>query len=155
MCAEPIFFDENGDIREVLPTTQGVEPPISVTTEIAAADACRMGGWGSSAYIMPDPLSPGAEILTSVSGNGWAVYRYVNFDAPVPTAALTMESSGSGVIEIWADNELLGEVKVSSTDGKRAVMRGSIRPAEGVHSLYLEWKMEKGAQANLQSIRFE
>lgn len=155
MCAEPIFFDENGDISEVLPTTQGVEPPISVSSEIAAADACRMGGWGCASCIVPDPICPGEEILTNLTGSGWAVYRYVDFDRSVSSAVLTLESDGSGVVEIWADNELLGEVKVSPTDGKRAVMRGEIRPVEGVHTLYLEWKLERGAQAQMKSIRFE
>lgn len=155
MCVEPIFFDENGDIREVLPTTQGVEPPISVRREISAADVCRMGGWGTSSFIMPDPLFFGEELLTHLTGNGWAAYRYVNFDQSVSSAVLTMESDGNGTVEIWADSELLGEVKVSPTDGKRAVMRGGIRPAEGIHTLYLEWKMEKGAQAQMKSIRFE
>jgi len=155
MCAEPIFFDENGNIREVLPTTQGVEPPISVRRELAAADACRMGGWGSSACIMPDPLCSGEEILTGLTGGGWAVYRYVDFDRPVSSAILTLEADGEGIIEIWADNEPLGVVKVCPTGGARAEMRGAIRPAEGVHALYLEWKIKKGAQATLKLIRFE
>lgn len=155
MCAEPIFFDENGDIREVLPTTQGAEPPISVRRAIAAADACRMGGWGASARIMPDPLCAGEEVLSHAAGSGWAVYRYVDFDRPVSSAVLTMESSGSGAVEIWADNELLGEIPVRPTDGERREFSGGIHAAQGVHALYLEWKLEKGAQAEIKSIRFE
>ena len=155
MCAEPIFFDENGDIREVLPTTQGVEGPISVSRAIAAADACRMGGWGCAAFIQPDSTCPGEEILSHVTGNGWAVYRYADFNRPVSSAVLTMESSGSGVIEIWADNELLGEIPVRPTDGERREFSGEIHAAQGVHALYLEWRMEKGAQAEIKSIRFE
>ena len=155
MCAEPIFFDENGDIREVLPTTQGVEHPISVIRPIAAADACRMGGWGAASFIMPDLCDPGAEILTNLTGNGWAAYRYVDFDQPISRAFLTLESDGCGSIEIWADNELLGEAQISSTGGARFEAIGELCPAHGVHTLYLEWKLENGAHAVLKRIRFE
>lgn len=154
MCAEPISFDENGDIREVLPTTQGVEPPLSVGREIAAADACRMGGWGANSYIAPDEELSGREILTNVSGNGWAAYRYVEFDRPVSGAEMEIRSDGCGAVEIWADGELLGEIPVAPTDGRYAVQCGAVRPAQGVHTLYLEWKMEKGAQAAFRTFRF-
>lgn len=104
---------------------------------------------------MPDALCPGKEILTHLTGNGWAAYRYIHFDRKVSSVILSAESDGSGIIEIWADDELLGEVPVSATGGEYLPMRGIIRPAQGVHTLYPEWKKEKGAQATLKTIRFE
>lgn len=46
-CLEPITFDENGDIKEVLMTTQGVEEPLSPFEWMDAYRACefyRPGG---------------------------------------------------------------------------------------------------------------
>ena len=40
-CLEPIEFDENGDIKEVLMTTQGVEGPISPLEWMDAYRACE------------------------------------------------------------------------------------------------------------------
>ncbi len=39
-CIEPIFFDENGDIREVKVTTQGAEPSPSAAVRMDAFRAC-------------------------------------------------------------------------------------------------------------------
>ncbi len=153
LCIEPIGFDESGDIREVLPTTQGVEPPLSVMRPIAAADACRMGGWGAGAYIMPDE-EKGREILTDVRGNGWAVYRYVDFDAPVSECAVEYRADGKASFEIWAGDVLIGKTDAEPTDG---AWREACFPVEsvcGVHALYVEWKMEKGGRAELRTIRF-
>lgn len=39
-CMEPIFFDENGDIREVKMTTQGTEGPLPANERVDAYLAC-------------------------------------------------------------------------------------------------------------------
>lgn len=39
-CIEPIYFDENGDIREVKMTTQGTDGPIQATKRMDAYRAC-------------------------------------------------------------------------------------------------------------------
>lgn len=41
VCLEPIQFDENGGIREVIMTTQGVDGPISATEWMDAYRACE------------------------------------------------------------------------------------------------------------------
>lgn len=154
MCAEPIFFDEEGNIREVLPTTQGCQPPIPACSRIAAADACRLGGWGSRAYIAPDPLAFGEEVLTGASGNGWAVYRYVHFSGSIAGAALELEADGPGRIEVWAGEEKLGEIPVDDTIGERKIFSGVVNSISGVHPLYLEWRMEQGCAAVLKAVEF-
>lgn len=40
-CMEPIYFDENGDIKEVKMTTQGTEGPIDAKKRMEAWRACR------------------------------------------------------------------------------------------------------------------
>jgi len=155
LCIEPIEFDENGDIREVLPTTQGVEEPISVKRRIDASTACRMGGWGACSFIAPDAENEGSEMLNGLSGNGWAAYRYVNFDAPVSVCAIGLQADGCGRIEIWADDRLLGRIGVSPTAGGYVEERGKICSCTGVHTLYVEWQMDKGSRAKLREIWFE
>lgn len=152
LCIEPIQFEADGTIREVVPTTQGVEPPIRVGSLIAAADACRLAGNGSKTHILPDARCSGEEVLAIVSHNGWAAYRYVNFDHPVSEAVLEMEADGHGVVEIWADGECIGEIPVCPTNGERKKMKGSVRSVSGVHTLYLEWKLEDECTAMIKSI---
>ena len=151
LCIEPIFFDEDGSIREVLPTTQGAEPPMCAQQRIAAADACRLAGNGSKTHIRPDERCPGEEVLAVVSKEGWAAYRYVRFDVPVSRAVLELESNGCGVVEIWADGERLGDVAVRPTHG-RETLTGAVKSVSGIHTLYLEWKLEEDCGAVLKSI---
>ena len=155
LCIEPIEFDADGLIREVVPTTQGVEGPVSVRRGLDAADACRLGGFGSNAHIAPDAEHAGREVLTQAAGSGWAAYRYVDFDTAVSQAYVTMQSACAGTVEIWADQTLLGSAEVSPTGGRRTDVSISLCRASGVHTLYLEWKMDDGEGAVIEKIRFE
>ncbi len=152
LCIEPIFFEADGTIREVMPTTQGTEPPLKPGCLIAAADACRLAGNGSKTHILPDPRCPGEELLAIVSRNGWAAYRYVHFDRPVSEVVLEMDADGHGVVEIWADEACIGEISVCPTGGERRKQKGSVRYVSGVHTLYLEWKLEDECTAMIKSI---
>ena len=152
LCIEPIQFGADGTIREVVPTTQGVEPPLAISRPIAAADACRLAGNGSRTHILPDARCPGEEVLKVVSPKGWAAYRYVLFDRPVSEAVLELEAEGSGMISVWADDECLGEAAVPPTNGERRQVVLPVKNTAGIHTLYLEWKLDKESTAVLKSI---
>lgn len=152
LCIEPIAFEPDGSIREVLPTTQGVEAPIRAGTVIAAADACRLAGNGVKTHILPDDKCPGEEVLHGLSREGWAAYRYVDFDKSVSTAQIVMETEKSGVVEVWADDECIGRVPVGPTNGERRTFSAPASAPSGVHTLYLEWKLEEDASAVLKSV---
>lgn len=152
LCIEPIFFEPDGTIRETLPTTQGVEPPLLADHPIAAADACRLAGNGSHTHILPDTRCPGEEVLAIVSPEGWAAYRYINFDQPITETVLEMEADGFGVVKIWADDELMGEIPVRPTGGERRKMKGTVRSVSGIHTLYLEWKLDEECTAIIKRI---
>ena len=152
LCVEPITFEADGTIREVLCTTQGAEPPLKTGQWMAAADACRIAGNGSKSHIRPDERCPGEEVLAVVSAEGWAAYRYVDFDRAVSEAVLEMEADGCGTVAVWADDELLGSVPVHATNGSRETMTGSIRSVSGTHTLYLEWKLEEDCEAVIKRI---
>lgn len=141
LCIEPISFTEDGLIPEVLPTTQGAEPPLHPGM-IAAADACRLAGNGSKSHIRPDERCPGEEVVAAVSSKGWAAWRYVRFDAPVAEAVVELESEGDGTLTIWADDVQLGAVRVQSTQGERRSFRCPVTSVTGVKTLYVEWSLE-------------
>lgn len=150
LCIEPISFAEDGTIREVLPTTQGVEPPISAKVEIAAADACRIGRGAS--YITPDKRASGEELLRTQAREGWAAYRYVDFQQSVNRAVLVLEADVVGVAELWADDELLAEIPFAPTRGQRAELSVEARSAKGVHTLYLVWQTETEGRVDFKRI---
>ncbi|MFV0364513.1 MAG: family 43 glycosylhydrolase [Suipraeoptans sp.] len=54
-CIEPIYFDSNGDIAEVVMTTQGVEQPIDVRTKIDAYRSCSFI-WGQPRKMTNDKV---------------------------------------------------------------------------------------------------
>ena len=116
LCIEPIHFEADGSIPEILPTTQGTEPPLCPGL-IVAADACRLAGNGSKSHICPDTLHPGEEVVAIVSVNGSAAYRYINFDQPVSEALLEIETNGGGMIKIWADDVCMGAAALSPHTG--------------------------------------
>ncbi len=154
MCVEPISFDTDGTIREVLPTTQGSGEALSPVMGIDAANACRMGGWEVDAYIGPDLKAPGEEILTGVCKEGWAAYRNVKFTEELSQVALLAEIEGRGVAEIWAGDEMLGAVYMESSGQERQFFTGKIRSVAGVYPLYLEWKLQPGSKAAFKQIKF-
>ena len=153
LCIEPIHFASDGSIPEILPTTQGTEPPLQPGL-IAAADACRLAGNGSRSHIRPDELQPGEEVVAIISVKGWAAYRYVHFDQPVSEALLEVEADGSGVISIWADDACIGTAALHPTQGRREMISCPVCSIHGVHTLYLEWTLAKDCTAILKSIRF-
>ena len=94
VCAEPIFFDENGMIAEVQQTSSGAEWALSPHL-IPARSTCRMMG---ACYIT---ACDGREVLQSGGGNhwgqrDWAEYRYIDFgDGSVSKASFCVRGSGS------------------------------------------------------------
>lgn len=76
VCAEPIFFDENGRIREVRMTTQGPEPPLAVGRTVEAQRFCYASG---NAYA-DVPAENAEELVCHLHQNDWVTYRF--FDLP-------------------------------------------------------------------------
>ena len=159
VCVETIDFQEDGTIQEVLCTTQGSGKPIPVRKGLAAADTCRIGGFSpygleGYAYLAPDPQDSDEEVLCNVRDNGWAAYRYVEFEENISEMSINLESTGSGRIELWADHQLAGVVSVSDTAGSRRCFKGKMSRLSGTYTLYLEWKMEAGVTAAIKKIEF-
>jgi len=134
VCAEPIFFDENGLIAEVCQTSQGTSAPFKKSTPIPSRSACRM---------MRSPridICNGKEMLFS-PGEGywkftdWAEYKYVDFDSD-GVNSVSVKVKGVGKITVVIeDNEILGSLSFDSDNFD--TVTAQLKKACGVHTVWL------------------
>lgn len=101
VCAEPISFDENGFIREVVQTSQGVSDPMNALLTIRARRACRMFGKCRIEQI------DDREVLVSRAGGHWGIpdwaeYKYVDFGEK-EISAFKILARGKGRITLKID----------------------------------------------------
>ena len=92
MCAEPIFFDENGKIREVPMTSVGMGDPYLPGEPLFGYQACGISG---NAYIDGDKLMV-------KKGGATVVYRYVSSDC-LPVSRIAYEGTGAAALSCEAD----------------------------------------------------
>lgn len=99
VCAEPIFFDENGYIREVEMTSSGTEYALDPFGGIPARAACRMMG---NCYVT---VEDDREVLVKREGGhwipDWAEYKYLDFSEGAN--ALSVTAKGKGRITVRTD----------------------------------------------------
>ncbi len=98
VCAEPIFFDENGMIAEVQQTSSGAEGALAPAW-IPARAACRMMG---NCFIS---AHDGREVLNVKGGShwgqrDWAEYRYIDFgDGACTSCRLVVRGKGTVTVK--------------------------------------------------------
>lgn len=117
VCAEPIFFAEDGSIAEVEMTSIAASDPIDGFVPVDASLACRVKG---NVYIAPDPAKDRfakdiTEILTNGGGGNWiedwAEYRYI--DLGEGADRWTVRASGEGKISVMVEDfGTVGSVEV-------------------------------------------
>lgn len=100
-CAEKIAFDDNGLIKEVKMTSQGVGDPFEVDEIIPAYCACELFG---SAYV--SNYEAGNTLIVD-GPSGGAVYRYIK--AKQAAQKICLEGSGDATIEVWIDKRKIGQ----------------------------------------------
>jgi len=139
VCAEKIFFDEDGQIHEVEMTSQGASGPINAFSMLDASAACRMKG---NVRIVPDKdAACGCEILDSCGGGSWtddwAEYRYIDFKAGA--GECSVRARGKGKIRVRAEG-ITGDIavfSVSSEDQFVLVSQKLSAPVDGVRAVWL------------------
>lgn len=154
VCAEPIFFDENGFIKEAEMTSQGASGPICAFQQIDASIACRMKG---SVYIAPqaDPSTACVnEVLTSGGGGNWiedwAEYKYIDFKDGV--SLWKLRASGYGKVSVMVeDYGVVGVFEIQSEEFTEHVGKLS-RTVEGVKAL---WILISGEHISVDWFEFE
>jgi len=143
LCIEPIYFNEDGTIQEVVMTSQGAGRPFVEDEDIEAYRACELKG---NVYIAP--IHAELEGLTGISEGDEAVFRYVEWDSSVNNISVT--ATGSGLIEIILDDDDDRSGYVLVADG--VVITSSISAIAGKHEVKLQFTDVKDLQ--LISLRF-
>lgn len=159
MCAEPIHFMENGEIAEVVMTSQGSSKPIPAKSEIDASLACRLRivGWysGPQSPMHIVPRSGHGEVLTMSRDGDWAEYKYIDFGAGVTHFRVSAASVKRCKLEIAVEGKVIGECDIAPTgsweEWKEFV--GTIADGvTGVHSVWIFIRGLKGEPGRLADI---
>lgn len=153
LCIEPIEISDDGFIQEVFPTSQGVQPPIPSNHPIPASCACRLGGWGTHAYIAPDPITHQNEAILNASGEGFAIYRDLSFDGTEISAHIEYFCDTQGSFEVWINDKRISILPFQPCVESYQTASAPTGTVSGTHTLYLTWNIKSGA-ATIKSIRF-
>ncbi len=135
VCAEPIYFNEDGTINEVKMTSQGPSHPIDAFKKIEASVACRLKG---NVYIKPLDDSGEKEMLTNCGGGNWtydwAEYRYIDFGTGAN--GFEIKALGKGKISIMTEGGLtVGVCEIDCDTYKQ--YRTTINNITGVKAIWL------------------
>lgn len=160
-CIEPIYFNEDGSIKEVEMTTKGVSAPLDASSKIDAYRACLLSGSvRTEAVGLSETNTEYSEHLSVIENGNWASYKYIDFKDGVSTFEAEVGSlTYGGFIEVRidrADGPLIGSCEVSRTGGwqKWAKVSCPVKNATGIHAVYLVFKGRGGRLFDLKSFSF-
>jgi len=164
-CIEPIFFDEDGNIKEVEMTSQGAGKPLDAFSKIEAERACLLFGHvriESFNLDSANPLNPtNNDQLGQIEKNDRAVYKYINFgEGTTSVMMLVAPGEKPGKIQIKLDNswgETYGTLDVpGGGDGKTwTSLSCKIKEIKGVHALHLSFVAEEKKSFAIDSFKFK
>ena len=153
-CVEPIFFDEMGDIAEVLMTTQGAGPPLNPFDKLDAARACILHG-----NVRIEGLGQSNEILTKMVNKDRALYRYLQFTGKEKTINIRGRLKGAGAkILIKQDgpwNPPIAEIEITSENGEWDTFSADVNAIEGKHALWVVFSAQAENELSVDWIQFE
>ena len=159
VCIEPIYFEENGTIREVEMTTQGIDGPLDAFEKLEAYRACGLNG---KCYI--DDYSDKEQcyqFITDLHNGDQCVYKYLRFDQVPKGIRMEYSCLDEANIKVYLDGDLqniVAEVSITPTQGRFDFVRSQVELLKngisGVHSLHLEISGGSGVLCSLKSIQF-
>lgn len=160
-CIEPIHFNEDGSIREVEMTTQGVDGPLDAQERMEAWRACLLSG-----MVRTEPLDGvdtgfAGECLSRIENGDWAAYKLIDFKDGVSSFEARVGSLAyGGSIEVRVDSPdglVIGLCQVPNTDGwhQWETVSCTVQGVQGVHAVYLIFKGRSwGRLFDIESFRF-
>lgn len=158
VCVEPIYFEEDGSIREVEMTVNGQEERVESTRKLEASRASRLKG---SVYIEAAAVNGEyQEYLTKIKHDDWAEYRYLDFQGETRFFVEAGSFTYGGVVELHLDHPdgpLIGSVQIGSTDGWNCYETFScrVKPVTGRRALYLKFKGDANRLFDITRFWFE
>lgn len=146
VCAEPIRFNADGTIDEVMMTTQGIGGPIDPKLRMDAARACELKGHLMIKVRRPAHDIP-VEYLSEIRNNDVAHWRYFDFGRK-GVCQFTCKTTGpcqAGHIELHIDTPegpIIGTCRIQPQSGEVAYAFHSTAVTEvsGVHALVMVFK---------------
>ena len=156
VCAEPIYFNEDGTIKPADMSTQGASAPVSALRRIDAASACRVKG---NVYICPesaetDDNTEVNEILKNAGGGNWiedwAEYKYIDFSSDVELFAVRAKGQGSISVMV-EDFGIICSVEINSEDFSII----SAKLSESVNGVKAVWLLIRGQGISIDRFSFE
>lgn len=157
VCVEKIFFDPDGEIKEVEMTVNGQEEMIKSSRKLEASRASRLGG---SVYIEADTRNGEYyEYLTGIKSGDWAEYRYLEFNGEKSFFIEASSWTYGGCVELHidkTDGPLLGRIQIPFTDGwnRYQICSCTVKPVRGRHILYLVFKEDTNRLFNIADFWF-
>ena len=137
-CIEPITFNEDGTINEVVMTSQGAAGPLDAFLKLYAARACMLSG---NVRVALDEGSTDREVLAAFGDRDSAEWRYLDFGRGAKRIFLNIKSPGGGRVSVYADDTLVGELELPACPDW-TMLRTRIRKTRGVHALRLVYESE-------------
>lgn len=134
VCAEPIDFNEDGTISEVIQTTSGVGAPIPASLGMPACLACELSG---HIRILGEETSPNNLVLGEAVSGDTATYRYLDFKGE-NSFSIRMKSDANCRVELYLDGHYHTDMKVQASEAF-ATAQASMPPVTGVHTLTLKF----------------
>ncbi len=134
VCAEPIYFNEDGSISEVMQTTSGVGDPLPASTPLEAHRACEMSG---HVRIAGDENSAHNLALTEIQNGDTATFRYLAFGGET-SFAIRMKNDAPCRVELYLDGHYLADFRVTAAE-TYTTAEAAVPAVTGTHTLTLKF----------------
>ena len=154
-CIEPITFNEDGSINEVEMTSQGAAGPLNATSKIEAEWACLLFG---NSYV--SGFSPTEDQLTNLKDGDRVVYKYIDFPVAINKIEIRLKPGQKGgkiqlaMDQSWHSSFVTIDVPAESNPDEWATIRANVKPAPGIHGLWLKFSGDHDARIDIDWFRF-
>lgn len=145
VCAEPIYFDENGCIQEVPQTCNGPEKPLDAKLNVDASIASRMS---HGCYISPIENGEAVFYRSNYEREEWIEYRVLDFGDGV--SELVLRIKGKGTVSVRCESMLLGSMEYNCDNFTNIKL-----PVSSVSGPHILWILLKGEDTVLDSFYFK
>lgn len=164
VCIEPIQFDEEGRIQEVVMTSAGISKALLCNEKIDASCACRLRTMLPFSKTIPVRIEPQyaeGEVIAYTKNGDWVQYSKIDFGEGANQFTLRASSKKASYVEILIENgKTIGFCKITETGSWDCYQefQCDIEYTTGIHDIWLVIYSDRGAVgrlANLSWFKFE